>query len=43
MDDPSPQDPMDPRAKRALFWLYLAMAIGMILPVVLYFIFGTSE
>ena len=28
------------KAKKAIFWLYVAMAIGVVLPVVLFLIFS---
>jgi len=34
--DPADED----KARRAIFWLYTFMAIGILLPLVLFFIFG---
>jgi hypothetical protein len=43
MKPTDPKPPLDPRAQRAIFWLYLAMGIGIILPGILYLIFGIEE
>ena len=41
-NNPDPKPPLDPRPQQAMFWLYLAMGIGVILPGILYVIFGTE-
>jgi hypothetical protein len=33
----------DPKARRALFWIYLAMGTGILLPPVLFYLFGITH
>ena len=42
-NEPDPPPGLGPKARRHLNILYLCMAIGLILPFVLYFLFGVSE
>ena len=45
MNEPpgSPDSEEQRKARRAIYWLYLAMAVGIVLPAVLFFIFGVER